>query len=122
MTEQEARTKWCPMARVSTYSVGNPAESAANRTDEGTPYPASRCIASDCMMWEPEEKEPRETMRHRKGKLYDAVAGSIRVVNGEPWRYEYSDVDDKGEYDLLHRALSEKQSVKCGHCGIGGKP
>ncbi len=55
MTEQEARTKWCPMARVSTYSVGNPAESAANRTDEGTPYPASRCIASDCMMWRWEE-------------------------------------------------------------------
>jgi hypothetical protein len=72
------------------------------------------------MMWEPDEQVPRESMRHRKDQSYDAIAGSIRVVNGEPWRYEYSDVDDKGEYDLLHRALPEGQSEKCGHCGLGG--
>jgi len=33
MTEEEARTKWCPMARVPVADSG------------------FKCIASDCMMW-----------------------------------------------------------------------
>ena len=51
MSEEEARTKWCPMARVSTYTEDNPVESAVNRTDIGIPYVGSRCIVSECMMW-----------------------------------------------------------------------
>ena len=39
MTEEEAKQKWCPMARV------HGMESAGNRIDH------ANCIASDCMAW-----------------------------------------------------------------------
>ena len=49
MTEDEAKTKWCPMARlasgggsVNRYYVGGMG---------GGPTTGSNCIASGCMMW-----------------------------------------------------------------------
>ena len=56
MNEEEARTKWCPMARVSTYEEGNSAESAANRIDDGRPHVGSGCIGYECMMF---RKDPK---------------------------------------------------------------
>lgn len=35
MTEEQARTKWCPYASVANLNLAR----------------GSRCIASDCMMW-----------------------------------------------------------------------
>lgn len=54
MTEQEAKTKWCPMVRSSSFSNNAPyAESAVNRNDAGkTDEQRFSCIASDCMLWE----------------------------------------------------------------------
>jgi len=104
MTEQEARTKWCPMARVSTYSVGNPAESAANRTDEGTPYPASRCIASDCMMWrwDGDEKEYTFTKQWEDGWEYEPYRSEVTLQLNDRW--------------------ARSNHSRKGHCGLGGKP
>jgi hypothetical protein len=51
MKEEEAKTKWCPMARVVVNAQGF---GAGNRFDDSVPNPEfmqSRCIASDCMMW-----------------------------------------------------------------------
>ena len=45
MTEEEAKTKWCPMARV----MGS--ETSGNRLLDNTLTPGSLCIASACMMW-----------------------------------------------------------------------
>jgi hypothetical protein len=48
MTENEAKTKWCPMARVAycgTHSF------AANRMWPDIALETAMCIASDCMMW-----------------------------------------------------------------------
>ena len=42
MTEEEARTKWCPMVR----SVGG-----VNRGYNGKSMADTLCLASDCMMW-----------------------------------------------------------------------
>ena len=47
MTEEEAKTKWCPMARTSQGLGAN----GFNRIDEGKPSKDSFCMASDCMMW-----------------------------------------------------------------------
>ena len=43
MTEDEAKTKWCPMAR----SVGN----GENRTPFGAADASCLCLASGCMAW-----------------------------------------------------------------------
>ena len=51
MTEEEAKTKWCPHARVVLPAGGY---ASGNRFDDSQPNPdymESRCIASDCMMW-----------------------------------------------------------------------
>lgn len=46
MTEEEAKTKWCPMVRA-----GHVAGMAVNVEPNGDFKYVTRCIASDCMMW-----------------------------------------------------------------------
>ena len=51
VTEEQAKTKWCPFARVPVetetleWVVGN----RANQTGPGGLYKGSKCIASQCM-------------------------------------------------------------------------
>jgi len=56
MTEEDARKKWCPHARVWQISGDITTAVAYNRTESElgsyTNPTRSRCIASDCMMWE----------------------------------------------------------------------
>ena len=47
MTEDEAKTKWCPMVRWS----GGPDIKLTNREGKGGFGVAVTCIGSDCMMW-----------------------------------------------------------------------
>jgi hypothetical protein len=59
MTEDEAKTKWCPFARVaepwryvSTSTGPMPvAAPAVNRGSDAQLFSASHCIASACMAW-----------------------------------------------------------------------
>jgi len=63
MTEDEAKTKWCPQVRFTSDSHKNTV--SINKYIDGGIPPASNCIASDCMMWketheirqDPETKE-----------------------------------------------------------------
>ncbi len=52
MTEEQAREKWCPHARVSASNEPALGNHAANRWEnpQGLPDGAG-CIASDCMAW-----------------------------------------------------------------------
>lgn len=47
MTEQEAKTKWCPMYRQAVSIDGANREWADNRMDGSNPT----CIGSACMAW-----------------------------------------------------------------------
>ena len=61
VTEEQAKTKWCPFARTITHAefAKNQPWVAGNRVggDQTTPYKpnpnplGSRCIASQCMAW-----------------------------------------------------------------------
>ena len=58
MTEQEAKTKWCPMARTVSDTRNH---ATANRLVDRGPSNADSdcmCLVSDCMMWRWDE-EPR---------------------------------------------------------------
>lgn len=52
MTEDEAKTKWCPFSRVG-YPGGDMSSASPNRTVIGTDTlnGANFCIASACMAW-----------------------------------------------------------------------
>lgn len=56
MTENEAKTKWCPMVRIEGAEAG---QSSYNRFNDGSPDPDGRCIASDCMMWVEEHNDDK---------------------------------------------------------------
>ena len=52
MTEDEAKTKWCPMIRFA--GAGNPVNGgvwSTNRGDDPGDIGATKCLASGCMMW-----------------------------------------------------------------------
>ena len=49
MTEDEAKTKWCPMVRLAPLGPGESYKKSTNRMGKGDPD--SCCIASDCMAW-----------------------------------------------------------------------
>jgi len=48
MTEEEARTKWCPQTR---YVIDIPDTAYIGNRFEGSANSECKCIASDCMMW-----------------------------------------------------------------------
>jgi hypothetical protein len=49
MTEDEAKTKWCPEARA--VAIGPTGRAAANRNEFGEIYTAHKCLGSACMAW-----------------------------------------------------------------------
>lgn len=49
MTEDEAKTKWCPHARVLLRTVSQ--YPAVNREPAAPPPRSTLCIASQCMAW-----------------------------------------------------------------------
>jgi hypothetical protein len=56
MTEDEAKTKWCPMVRISAFGEhtssppANRVMDAINKTVARNPRDC-RCLGSECMMW-----------------------------------------------------------------------
>ncbi len=55
MTEEEAKKKWCPLARTAFLEDSDSrgiAMAAINRDYFGRPNSACRCIASECMAWQ----------------------------------------------------------------------
>lgn len=50
MTEDEAKTKWCPMARLD-YDHSTINRDTEYKSEELVIPKASLCIGSDCMMW-----------------------------------------------------------------------
>ena len=64
MTEEEAKTKWCPMVRMNLcYEAGK--EVGSWNRDGGD----CMCIASDCMMWRRDKKYSDEYYCGLGGKL-----------------------------------------------------
>lgn len=70
MTEDEAKTKWCPFARDS--------ETAGNRsilTPDDIRFP---CIASACMAWRPDTRSRVWRLNKDGSKAYSFAAADAR--------------------------------------------
>ncbi len=67
LTEAEAKTKWCPMARVTKGDEGQPAFNRyfQNNNDFGMPT-GSLCVASCCMLWRTERLLERKDRMHEE--------------------------------------------------------
>lgn len=51
MTEDQAKTKWCPMIRTGMVAGMAVNHHVDTRPDGDGVYHNTRCIASECMMW-----------------------------------------------------------------------
>jgi hypothetical protein len=111
VTEEEAKTKWCPHVR---YMGSDLQECGANRWKQSLPVEepdalnpvACRCIGSACMMWRWKENQVRQK------RSSDPVA---------EWEHiSAEDSDDGFEYWAEPETawLARWQ----GHCGLAGKP
>ena len=67
MTEEECKTKWCPMVRT-----GLIAGMAVNHHVSGDVLDETRCIGSGCMMFRNKYQYPHE---ERKYSRYCGLAG-----------------------------------------------
>ncbi len=64
VTENEARTKWCPHVRTIVYGAEGDSP-AVNRDTAHAPFNLN-CIGSDCMMWAVTDPDTVE-QKHRRG-------------------------------------------------------
>jgi len=70
MTEAEAKTKWCPMARVDFGGEGAGSRNRLEQRRAGDSVPGgvlnANCLGSDCMAW---------CSGHKSGHGYCGLAG-----------------------------------------------
>jgi hypothetical protein len=95
VTEDEAKTKWCPFAR----EIGDPGYPASNRDYSGKPY--TKCIASACMAfrWAP---DAHITLGSRSAIVGAEDAGLAE--GGYWWSGRYA----KNANGYLHRHVAER--------------
>lgn len=81
MTEDEAKTRWCPFVRnvidSADYAAGNRFDTSSESLQQMT-----RCIGSGCMAWR-WTLEPR-TETHGSGLTEDFIGGGYCGLAGKP--------------------------------------
>lgn len=124
LTEDEARQKWCAFARTAWAMDASNNDAPICTANRGNTDNDCHCIASDCMQWEEaEQREERKVYQDVDGrfpegyKRVDPTKGCASL-NGGLWVYEHTDVDERGRFDLIHRATGKK----VGDCGLKRKP
>lgn len=97
MTEQEAKTKWCPMLQVSAATgVLGTVSNRSNAFDDNSDR-HGRCIGSACMAW---RTTYSATLTDQSGNVRRVGAGAM--------------------YDMSRETLGSE--LVGGFCGLAGKP
>ena len=80
ITEEEAKTKWCPLARIA--AIGSAGSVSANRVSDGKNIDTSRslCIASECMAWCWDNRKVGHDPE------YAGIAAAIKFTKDNPLR------------------------------------
>ena len=97
-TEDEAKKKWCPMAK--TVAEGHPVTVNRRPGGEGAPDDDCKCIASACMWWQ-WGASPR-------------VKSSATPVNG----WEHVPADDEGNAERWLEPQDQWEARRRGFCGM----
>ena len=108
MTEDQAKTKWCPMVRMNGAEArfgGAPLGPALNCTSYNRNPKEANCIASGCMMW-------------RSTEVLPAFTGSDVVW----WIKKHREIFGSTIIEAKAAADSGKPIPGGGYCGLGGKP
>lgn len=104
-TEQEARTKWCPMGRHDT-TAGNRIVGSPERAAQDFP-----CVASECMMWRWQpllaDDAFKEAVKKAAEKLGDKSPSRKKAVQHV--------IDNRSDYGLPDKPYR-------GFCGLAGEP
>lgn len=104
MTEEEAKTKWCPFTRVVGFTTQGGSRSqgfSANRDLLGAPL--GRCIGSGCMAW----RWTGEGQKPRIGETDTALS-----ILG----------DEEQKREALERIAARELATRPGYCGLAGAP
>lgn len=104
MTEAEAKTKWCPFARVMLFQPQDGQNPAVNR-ETGN----SNCIGSGCMAWEWTVEPGNKSFRYR------APGNNDSDLTAEGYRNEGPLSEEPGENNRYIR-----ESPGEGRCGLAG--
>lgn len=140
LTEEEAKTKWCPFARVIvSYDDVVQQPVAFNRYHDnktGKSYPnftSAHCIASACAAWRWERGTGSSIVR-TKDEMIRRDDGSVyfRPVppDGDGWYQQWVDSKhanrrETGFTDWIRSHGTEEftwGSPRKGHCGLAGEP
>lgn len=99
MTEQDAKTKWCPFARA-LYTDNNSYAGSSNRNPDGGITGADRCIGSACAVWQ-----------------WVLAADRFRSsIPRDGW--EHQSAEDSGEgRDMWLEPEAEWKARRTGYCG-----
>lgn len=124
MTEEEAKTKWCPFARVGVRWMDSQAESLADLTAVPVNRGSSaedlaRCIGSACMAWRQNaagDWAEQFAVFLRVGRPIDAIR-LHRNETGSTLKDAKDFVD--GVLDGTQQMPSSRPS---GYCGLAGRP
>lgn len=113
MTEDEAKTKWCPFAR-DCNTGGNRVRYGGDEPDDAYGREAARdmpCIGSACMAWRLGEPESGPVVERRPAR-----SGTSRP-EGEGWGYVSPGENPQGGADWVRREV-----IRHGFCGLAGRP
>lgn len=113
MTEEEAKTKWCPMARVSSILKGDKISAVANRdisllvpTNDFDPATdLTKCIASSCMAW-------------RTLPGMEAFSGD---GDGIDWIRRHRAIYGSSLKEAVEAKNTQKPVPGSGYCGLAGR-
>lgn len=108
MTEEEAKGKWCPFARVSEIGErGGAYTHAPNRNLSEPREAASWCLASQCMAW-----RWTTTTHYRRTELWSKSKG-CRVNSA--W-------SDDADWRPVEMSKDADPPPAVGYCGLAGTP
>jgi hypothetical protein len=121
MTEKEARTKWCPLARgADRFSAGSvDGYVTQNRLTNGSPDESCHCIGSACMAWRWGPERPFGTVNNRGEPSEEEPPRPAALAPSWNWTPASEDDDGRGYWV---EPEDEYFARRVGFCGAFGFP